>query len=104
MLDDDGNISRRKAELHADFMAGWCLGQSPASLVDFLGIDVFARRLYEFGEMDNFDPNSHGTPQQRYAVMLRGFFLGRNEKVSATDAAAEGRLFVNAIVPMRAEQ
>jgi hypothetical protein len=104
MLNDDGDITRRKVELHADFIAGWCLGQSPRGLIDFLGIDVFARRLYEFGEMDDLDPNSHGTPQQRYAVMLRGFFLGRNDKVSAADAAAEGRLFVNAIVPMRAEQ
>lgn len=103
MLRDDGDVTRRRAELHADFLAGWCLGQSPEALMNFLGIDVFARRLYEFGEMDNLDPNSHGTPEQRYAVMLRGFFLGRNERVSAAQAAEAGRLFVNAIVPMRAE-
>ncbi|WP_136615054.1 hypothetical protein [Bradyrhizobium sacchari] len=104
LLRDDGNITRRKAELHADFLAGWCLGQWSEKFMDYVGIDIVAKRLYSFGTMDDLDPNSHGTPEQRYAVTLRGYFLGKNETADAVQAAEQGRLFVNAIVPMRAEQ
>jgi hypothetical protein len=103
MLDDDAGFSRQRVELHADFLAGWLLGQSPTAMAGYIGIDIFARRLYELGDFDGADPNHHGTPQQRYAAMLRGFFLGRNDKMPLQDAASEGRVFVNAIVPMRQE-
>lgn len=104
LLADDGNVTRRKAELHADFLAGWCLGQWSEKFMDYAGIDIFARRLYSFGTMDDLDPNSHGTPEQRYAATLRGYFLGKNETTDPVEAAQQGRLFINAVVPMRAEQ
>jgi hypothetical protein len=104
MLDDDGGVTRRRVELHADFLAGWCLGRSPSSIIDSLEIDLFARRLFQLGDTYSLDPNTHGTPQQRYAAMLRGFFLGRNENgTSVVVAAQEGELFLSAIVPMRDE-
>lgn len=101
LLEADGNRTRRRAELHADFLAGWCLGRG--GYTDEAGIDHAANRMYAQGDTEGNDPNHHGTPHQRYAALLRGFFVGRNNQVDVAAAARAGRLFVNAIVPMSPE-
>ena len=99
----DNNMTRRRAELHADFMSGWCLGSLDARIFDSSGVDIAARKLYSLGAFTPGDPNDHGTPEQRYSCFLRGFFSGRNDKVSVDLASTGGSDFVNAIVPMLPE-
>lgn len=103
LLSIEANQSRRRAELHADFIAGWLsarLGYRKLS-----DIDVKSRQLFDLGDQDTMDPNHHGTPSQRYAAMLRGFFLGISEpNAKISTVAAEGEVFVNSLVPLPAER
>jgi hypothetical protein len=100
MLDADGNVTRRRAELHADFLAGWCLG----NFAEFQDVDIFSRKLFAMGESEIRDTNTHGTPQQRYASAIRGFYSSRHDRLAVEAAAREGALFVNGIVPMEVER
>ena len=103
MMDADGNQSRARAELHADFLSGWCLGKS-TQFINVVEMDLAAKLIYELGDLDFNDPNHHGTPSQRYACILRGFFLGRVDKLPADQAAYQGERFVNSVLPMRPEK
>jgi len=76
-------------ELHADFMAGYCLNRlkigSPGDLAQFFNTD-YARL--------NFD--SRGTHQQRSAALSKGFLVA-NEGQPIAVAAESGRAFVMAL-------
>src|SRR5262249_34631386 len=62
MLQAEDFQTRRRAELHADYLAGWCVGKE--AFIELQDIDLFAKGLYGLGDMSIADPNHHGTPQQ----------------------------------------
>jgi hypothetical protein len=63
-------------ETHADFMAGWYLGTKHATGRTLVP-DHFGRFLYEKGDRKGFfDPDAHGSPQQRVSAMHKGFDVG----------------------------
>jgi len=68
-------LSGKLQELHADFMAGYYLG-----IKRFLsdGIANFANALFELGDYAFWDPDHHGTPQERVQAMLAGFIAGKS--------------------------
>jgi hypothetical protein len=103
LLEVDNFSTRRRAELHADFLSGWCLGKLPEAMINSQNTNIAANKLYELGGFTPGDPNDHGSPQQRYACFLRGFFAGREDRYSIQDASDVGQSFVNAIVPLLSE-
>lgn len=103
LLAVEGNRSRKRAELHADFLAGWLSARIGYRALD--NIDAMARRLFDLGDQEVLDPNHHGTPGQRYAAMLRGFFLGAsNSSLTASEASVIGEEFINGLLPLPQEE
>lgn len=68
-----------KRELQADFLAGWYVAHRCACMKP-QDAGVAFRSFYNKGNlMDFFDPNNHGTKEQRLDAMQRGFdFRMRN--------------------------
>lgn len=61
-------------ETHADFLAGWYLGNKVAMRVKELDPTAFAESLYRRGsDRGFFDPDDYGRPEVRVAAMEAGF-------------------------------
>jgi hypothetical protein len=78
-------LSSKGRELHADFMAGYYLGRK--SYLAPTNIQAFAVSLYEKGDYAFWNPNHHGTPQERVNAMVLGF---RSSSLSLDDAYSRG--------------
>jgi hypothetical protein len=100
LLTKDKGGTVRCVELHADFMAGWFLGlPSQSDFVTIDSIDAFAESLYRRGDTDFTNPQHHGTYAQRYAAMLKGFFLGHSRPSASLSSIAQlGADFVVGLV------
>lgn len=61
-------------ELHADFIAGYYMGRRRQFSSD--RIAVFARSLFAKGDYSYNDPDHHGTPEQRFDALKRGYEVG----------------------------
>lgn len=85
-----GQTTAKAMELHADFLAGFYMGRKRGSDVN---IEVFARSLYEKGDLNFNDPGHHGTPDERVTAMERGYSLAR-QNTTFSDAAEKGALHV----------
>ncbi|MBI1818661.1 MAG: hypothetical protein HYR72_27065 [Deltaproteobacteria bacterium] len=85
-----GARTAKPMELHADFLAGFYLGQKRGS---DLHIETFAKSLYDKGDWNFNDPGHHGTPDERVNAMKRGFALARDKK-SFSEAAENGAIYV----------
>lgn len=87
----------RRAELHADLLAGWFLARR--SFIDLIGIDEASRCMFEIGDFEFTSIDHHGTPAQRYAALLMGFFMGRDTSLTLETVAKKGAEFVRGIAP-----
>jgi hypothetical protein len=96
----DPNKTVRLVELHADYLAGWYIGQGTSTSVD--AVAAFAEALFQRGDDAFRDPSHHGTPIERYAVMLKGFFSGRKGgtqgSLSVSNASNEGAALVRTLI------
>lgn len=64
-------------ETHADYLAGWYLGNKVAMGLAQIDIGVFADSLFRMGDGRGFfNPNDYGQPATRVAAMRAGFRLG----------------------------
>lgn len=68
------NLATMQKELHADFLAGYFFGKRQF-LAD--GLNNFATTLYNMGDRNFWDPNHHGTPEQRVQAMKAGYQAAR---------------------------
>ncbi|MFT4553877.1 MAG: hypothetical protein ACI9S8_002520 [Chlamydiales bacterium] len=71
-------------ELHADYLAGWYLGQR--SYHGPLDITGFANSLFQRGDYNFGDPQHHGTPAARRTAMVAGF----NQRAKSLNQAYNG--------------
>jgi hypothetical protein len=55
-------------EPHADFMAGWCLGNYTP-----LDIELAVKSMFERGDRAFYDRTHHGEPELRAAMVLAGY-------------------------------
>ncbi|MGC4023063.1 MAG: hypothetical protein QM734_14525 [Cyclobacteriaceae bacterium] len=64
-----GTLNGKERELQADFMAGYYFGDG-----DILenGAEKFAADLYSMGDYNFWDPQHHGTPEERVAMFKAG--------------------------------
>jgi hypothetical protein len=83
-----GQETVRRAELNADFFAGYFAGVSKLRQPDYPAA-VFATNRYARGDYSN-DKQHHGTPQERAASVVRGFETAYHQRRSFTDAIQIG--------------
>lgn len=60
-------LSGKWRELHADYMAGYCLGKRR------MHMNAFAWCLYKLGDYGFSNPTHHGTPASRNEAMVQGY-------------------------------
>ena len=80
-------------ELHADFLAGYYIGRRK---VLSEGVENFANTLFKMGDFSFWNPNHHGTPQERVSAMMAGFLAGQGG-MSIDDAYAHGVRYVRTV-------
>jgi hypothetical protein len=83
----------RRIELHADFLAGWYLGnlkKTNPKVSLWASGDTFRR----IGDTNYTSPQHHGMPDERVAAAERGFSLGFRESVDIVTAVQHGRRHV----------
>ena len=70
-------------EMHADYLAGWYLGNKVSMGLADLKIDAFAKSLYVRGSAKGyFDPDDYGSPDVRVRAMREGYEYAQREYVS----------------------
>lgn len=70
-----GQTTVKRAELHADFLAGYYAGRRKLEKRDYPAA-VFAATQHGFGDNQVNHPGHHGTPQERAAAIVEGFKVG----------------------------
>lgn len=71
------NLPVRQRELHADFMAGWYLGETNRRTGgSFANMEFAARSLFAKGDYEYNAANAHGSPEQRVGALLAGYKVG----------------------------
>lgn len=63
-------------ELHADFLAGYYLGVK--NYIPYRDLCAFASSLFTKGDYNFWNPDHHGTPQERVDVMNIGYGFGQS--------------------------
>jgi hypothetical protein len=81
-----------KRELHADFLAGFYMGQR--GTYTNAEISAFGMSIYSKGEGEIWSPSHHGTPQQRLQSLLAGYHTSTLTD-SPSDAYQAGILVLN---------
>lgn len=61
---------------HADFMAGWCIGQDPV-LKKGEDIENVVQAVFEMGDIEFNDSSHHGEPEFRAAMVQAGYDASR---------------------------
>jgi len=86
-----GGSTAKYVELHADLLAGYYMGRRRQFSSD--RIAVFARSIFNKGDYNYNDRNHHGTPEQRFEAMKRGYEIG-SQNTAFQAAAEDGANFV----------
>ncbi|NVK44351.1 MAG: hypothetical protein HWE39_24210 [Oceanospirillaceae bacterium] len=83
----------KKKELHADFMAGYILGQK--ANFQFTNIASFANTLFQLGSDSFSDEASHGNPEERVRYMTLGSYY---RSLNANDAYDVGKRWLEGTI------
>jgi hypothetical protein len=78
-------------ELHADLIAGYYMGRRRQFSAD--RVAVFARSLFDKGDYGFNEPNHHGTPEQRFEAMKKGYEYGIGNS-NFDEVVRSGAIFV----------
>jgi hypothetical protein len=87
-----GQATVKRAELNADFFAGYFAGARKLQKPDYPAA-VFATNRYARGDFTT-DAQHHGTPQERAAAVVRGFETAYRERRSFAEAIQIGMSYV----------
>ena len=80
-----GQSTTKRAELQADFFAGYFAGVRKHQKPSFPAA-VFAMTFYKFGDTNFNKPSHHGTSDERAAALSYGFQTSFNDKKSLPEA------------------
>jgi hypothetical protein len=83
----------RNKELHADYLAGYYIGIKGLVSEDLL--IAFSNEFYSRGDYNFFDPNTHGTPNERACAFQQGYFLAVLGNAGMTTAYNKAVKYVN---------
>jgi hypothetical protein len=91
-----GQGTRKRVELHADFLAGFYAGQRKLQKRDFPAA-VFATSVHSLGDTNFNDQRHHGLPEERAAAVVRGFETAYREQRTLGDAIYIGTKYVSVL-------
>jgi len=91
-----GQTTTKRAELQADFFAGYFAGVRKRQKPDFPAA-VFAMTQYNFGDENFNKPSHHGTPDERAAAIAFGFQSAFRDRHSLSEAIEIGTKYVMAL-------
>ncbi len=80
-----GQSTTKRAELQADFFAGYFAGARKRQKPSFPAA-MFAVTLYNFGDDNINAPSHHGTSEERAAAMMYGFQSSYRDRISLPEA------------------
>ena len=83
----EGQTTVKRVELHADFLAGFYLGQRKRSN-ESITLYHAGKDIWASGDTAFNNPNHHGTPEERIAAAEAGFKASFEENLSAREAFA----------------
>ncbi|HEX2885618.1 metalloprotease [Vineibacter terrae] len=89
-----GQTTVKRAELHADFLAGYYAGRRKLEKRDYPAA-VFAATQHSFGDNQVSHPSHHGTPDERAAAIVAGFKAGYEQGRPLEDAITTGIAYVS---------
>jgi hypothetical protein len=89
-----GQASVKRAELHADFLAGYFAGLRKLERPSFKAA-VYADTQHKFGDFATGASDHHGTPQERADAIVQGFKTAFNERRNLNEAVAMGMRYVS---------
>ena len=95
ILNDDQPTVKR-AELHADFLAGYYIGVAKKRNPDTPAASV-AHAARVLGDMDVNNRSHHGTPEERGAAVYAGFQHSFEHNKPFAEASVDGLRYVKAI-------
>lgn len=96
-MEVDGSWGGKWCELHADYMAGWFMGMKQYFSNDKLSQEEFNKvveSFFELGDTDYYDPNHHGTKQERSTAFLGGFYAATSKQFDLNTSYFEGQKYV----------
>jgi hypothetical protein len=88
-----GQPTVKRAELHADYLAGYFAGHRKRERQTFPAA-VFAMTQYTFGDNMVNSPQHHGTHEERGAAVVRGFEASYRNAHGLSDAIEQGIRYV----------
>lgn len=96
-----GQITIEQLELHADFMAGYCLAhvQTLFGEQDKTFLRRFGDTFFRLGDYNFAGGDHHGTPAERFAATMAGYVETQGGKYSVHQIAEIGSVFVKRLKP-----
>jgi hypothetical protein len=87
----------KKVELHADYLAGFYIGQK--GLISKEKLKTFAQEFFDRGDFDFFDEDHHGTPEERRCAFLEGYKVAVKYNFNLTQAYNCGVDYIKLLYP-----
>jgi hypothetical protein len=88
----------KKVELHADFLAGFYMGQN--GLISEKKLSAFAQEFYSLGDfLPFFDIDHHGIPEERRCAFLEGYKVAVKYNFNITQAYNCGVDYIKLLYP-----
>jgi hypothetical protein len=91
-----GQATKKRVELHADFLAGYFAGIRKLEKPDFPAA-IFPVKLGSMGDNDFSNVEHHGTSAERAAAAVQGFKVGYQERANVHDAVRSGLRYVSTL-------
>lgn len=93
-------LSAKLPELHADYLAGYYIGQR--GIIEKTLLEIFATEFYSKGDNDFFSPDHHGTPNERKCAFLEGYKMAIDYKFNTVQAFSAGVDYIAKLYPCKA--
>jgi hypothetical protein len=86
-------------ELHADFLAGFYIGQR--GLIDKSLLESFSNEFYNRGDNFFYSSDHHGTPDERKCAFLEGYKIAIQYKFNIYEAFSVGIDYLSKLYPCK---
>lgn len=87
----------RLLEIHADYLAGWCLPQTYWTAGSLSALRTNATQFFKLGDINFMNRDHHGTQYQRQSAMAAGFVRGLTHPSDHKGAGQSGLEFIGEV-------
>lgn len=91
------DLAGKWAELHADYLAGFYIGQR--GLIEKSMLSSFTSEFYSRGDTDFYAPNHHGSPGERACAFLEGYKMAIDNEFNFIQAYNAGIDYLYSLLP-----